>query len=689
MVLIGKSDRVLDKYKGVDTEVRDYKKYERSRWLFRQYERYKEYWKPELERATRNARMYWSVNFGQWPSYVVERLREQGRRPPTYPVIPDKIESLIGSFLANGFDMKYEPIDGQYSKLCLAIQDMYFSDKAAMDWESSEIQCLLNAHIMVGYERMVVSDCVDDFGNLAFESLNPLHVLKSPQWQSDFTRDLTDYFIWNYMTAEEIMNNPAYKHKSEILKQQYEKEKISGKDYGRFAGGTPEYATIRDKWQSQHEVIEFHYVKEVNRKYEYDLKNHCFFPETGFKMGSDEDRAVKMKYIQDLGLDQTQVTWLPQKKRIKYMEAIAPSLDRELFLASGKDMIQTNNVNLYPLSIRFRGQDQGIVDRLYDIQQSINVGEMTEEDILQRSAKGAFFIDRALSGGDPELEQKIEQAWNDPGARIWVDEDSTRNLPGGGVVELPGTYLGADRTNWLARKYDASDRFSKVPAAQDSRTESSQESGRLFRYKLEVGQVGQKFLLKFYERHVRDKAEAYMLQAKITYAGYPRIFTSRDGKRQIEINTRVKDRVTGEQFVVDDISMLPRMKVTLVPSKKGVNLRNQLKTELVDMLQLLVNPQDALMRSIVVGNLIMTADLSDDVRERMEKATSMAEMENAMAQGLRISQLKQQLQYKAKEQTQTPVQAPQRIASIEYGNVEEKATEGTPIGQSLTPAKEL
>ena len=60
------------------------------------------YWQTDLERIIRNARMYWHVNFGQWPQFVVDQLRDEGRRPPTFPVIPDKLETLVGSFLANG-----------------------------------------------------------------------------------------------------------------------------------------------------------------------------------------------------------------------------------------------------------------------------------------------------------------------------------------------------------------------------------------------------------------------------------------------------------------------------------------------------------------------------------------------------------------------------------------------------------
>jgi len=684
-------------YKAKGADIRNYDKAERVSWLSQQETRYEAYWEPEIQRAVRNARMYWHVNFGQWPQVVVERLREQGRRPPTYPIIPDKIETLIGSFLANGFDMRYEPMNDKLSTMCVALQDMYYSDKSQMDWETSEIECLLNAFIMVGYERMTISDKVDDFGNIAWENVDPRHVLKSPSWKSNDVGDLRDYFVWEYMTATEIMNNPAFKHNSSKLKDAKTRESIEGIDYGVYSGGAPRWATLEEKWQAQHKVIEFHYIKDETRDYEYDLKNHCFFPETGYKINSPEDVQAKMKYAEMMGLTSDDITFMGQRLKTKCTEVICPTLDNEMFLQQGKDLIQTNNCNLYPLSIRYRGQDQGIVDRLYDIQQGINKAEMTDQDIMQRSAKGAFAIDKAVADGDPQKMDEIEQQWNAPGARIWLEEDSTKGLQNGGIIELPGSHLGADRTNWLQAQYDKADRLSKVSAAADSRTESGQESGKLYSMKVQMGNISQKYLLKFYERHKKAKAEAYMYQAKITYSGYPRTFGKQNGKGKITINQRIQDD-GGNLKVLDDISKLPRMKVIITPAKEGTNVKNMLKAEMSDYLQLLVNPEDALLRTVINGSLILSTDMPEESREPLEYAVEMSTAEAALAQALRIQQYKQQFQVmeKAQQAAQQQAQAqgmpmptePEPEAPIEPQITDETMTQEQ-AAEGLAPGVEI
>jgi len=616
----------------------------RVKWLKEQFDRYETYWRPEIERAIRNARMYWQVNFGAWPAYVVEKMRAQGRRPPSFPIIPDKIETLIGAFLSNDFDMRYEPKRNSADKLCFRLQDMWFSDKYQLDWDTSKIACLLDAFIMVGHERMVISDAEDDFGNIAWETCDPTHTLLSPTWKSNYVRDLNDYFTWTNMTAAEIMRHPNFKHNSDHLKELYNREKLEGIDYGQYLGAVPRYKTVEEKWSATHQVIEFHSTEDIVDDYEYDLRNHVWFPDSGFKFGSEDDIEVKKAYYEQQGLSENDVTYLPRKRRVKRIETICPEIDSDFFLQSGKDIIQTNNINLYSLGIRYKGQFQGICDRLYDTQIAYNKGKMDIQDIQSRTAKGAFFIDRALSGGDVELERQIEEAWNDPAARVWVDEGSTRNLAQGGVIPFPQSNVSAD---FFAENNDylsLSDRFSKVPAAQDSRTEGSKESGRLFRYKLEVGQIGQKYLMKSYERHEREKAAAYVRQAKITYAGTPRTFRKMGTKEVFWINQPGVELVSGKPVVIDDISLLPEMDVIIAPSKSGINVRTELRAQYSELLDAFSNrPEFGLLTATLGGLILDSQDMPDEAKEQVKNAISLVQRHQAGVLALSIASNEQKL----------------------------------------------
>jgi hypothetical protein len=148
-------------YKTRKLVVFDEPKYVRNRWLLDMFNRYEEYYRNEIQRMITNQKMYWGINFGQWPAAAVEKLILQGRKPPTFNILASKIEKQIGSYLSNGFDLKFETRNGKESHWSLSLMDMLVSDKNICDWESSEIIALRDMHCMVGYERMFVSEIWD------------------------------------------------------------------------------------------------------------------------------------------------------------------------------------------------------------------------------------------------------------------------------------------------------------------------------------------------------------------------------------------------------------------------------------------------------------------------------------------------------------------------------------------------
>jgi hypothetical protein len=616
----------------------------RVRFLTQQFDRYENYWRPDIDRYTRNARMYWHVNFGMWPQAVVDKLREQGRRPPTLPIIPDKIETFVSAVLSNDFDIKFTPRTGRQTTLTNHVNEMYLSDKHYCDWDGSRIPTLLDANIGFGCERLTIIDEVDDFGNVGREHMNARHTYLDPGWKNNFVKDIRDYFFWDNKTPMQAIE--TYGTGSERLRILAEKEKIEGVDYGEHEGAVPRFRTFDEKWSGLHKFIEFHWVEKDERWYEYDLMNHCWFPDTGFKAGSDEDKQVKKDYVQEAGLSPTDISWRKQKRCKKKLQVIAPSIDAEMFIegeadpksSKNDDIIQTQNCNVYPLGLRYNGQFMSLVDRLYDINIAANKGEMNIQDVMQRSAKGAFFLDRALSGGDPEIEAQIEQAWNDAGARAWVEEGSTKELgPSGGMIKFPEQHISSDTFHQQDRYLDQSDRYSKVPTVMDARSEKSGEPAVKYRNKLEVAMMGQKYMMTFYERHEIDMARAWLRQGKRTYSGIQRTFNIPGTEGDMfDVNVRMKDEINGRTIVYDDISKLPEMNLTLVPSRKGVNIRATTREELWDHLQILNDPADRLLRTIVTGNLMEMSELSDETKEEVRKGVQLTKMDAALQLAVNI-----------------------------------------------------
>lgn len=665
-------------YKEKKLVVFDEPKYVRNKWLLNLFYKYEDYYRNEIERIIRNQRMYWGVNFGQWPAYVVEKLKAQGKRPHQYNMLAKKLEGWIGSVIANGFDMKHQTVDGKKTDWAMFLQDMAYSDKSNCDWETSEIIALRDMGIMVGYERMFISNRYDaTFGNIAFEPLPPTHVYVNPGWKTPNAWDIEDYFEWGLHSISELMD--MYPKAKDELTDWKEREEWSGINFGEYMGGVQRYRTTEDKWGDYHRVYTFHSIKKEDRKWEYDLVNRCLFPETGFELDSPEDREAKQKYMQEAGVEEGQYTYVTQKRRIKRVESICPTLNNEMFFAAGKDKIQTNNCNLYPIGNSFYGQFRGVIDDLHDLQIDLNRGQMNIMDVQARTAKGAMILDEALAGGSASKKLEIESMWNDPAARIWVEEGSTNELgPHGGVIELKGHTPTPDMFTQSARTLDLSDWISNMPAAMDSRSESTTESGKLYQSKVQVGLVGQKYGMAIYGRHKREKAMAYILQAKKTYSGYPRTFSKLGSDEPLSINKPGQDPM-GRRVIINNINTMPEMKVILVPSTNGISIRTELRAQYTELIPLLTDPADRLLKLVFIEGIFSTQDMPDEKKEEISRAVGMLTTLEAMKLSGTMVQLKEQLAKIGIQQEQGGATPGQNATPDDFS--EEQANQGTPQEQ--------
>lgn len=603
-------------------------KYVRQRWLQDMFNRYEDYYQSETTHIIRNQRFYWGRDYGQWPAYVVEVLKNQGRTPPTYNITAAKIEKELGSFIANGFDMKWETVSGKHSEWATHLQEIATSDKRNCDWMTSKVIAMRDMKVAVGYERMFISDRFDStFGNIAFEPLPPTHIYIDPSWKTPNAWDIDNYFEWGFFTPKQIID--MFPKMADELREWKEREEFTGINFGDYNAGVQRWQTTEQKWGDFHKVHTYHHVKKYNRKWEYDLVNMCPFPETGFDAGSDDDIEAKKQYIAEAGLKEGEFTIVDQRKREKRIEVFCPTLHNELFLAAGKDRIQTNNCNIYPLGNSFYGQFRGMVDDLYDVNVDFNKNEMNVQDIMRRAARGSAVVDEALAGGDENKKREIEMRANIPGAWIWVAEGSTQDLGAhGGIVPLPTTTPTADMFNQSERRLSLSD-WLTTPAAMDSRNDVSNPSGKLFQSQVSVGLVSQQYPMSIIERHETEKMQAVPLQAKISYAGYPRSF-SRSGSKEnpLEINKPAFDAI-GRRVIINNISKMPDMKAVLTKALSGLNTRSELRDAIDNDLQFLNDPKDRLVKLILLEARSDTQMYSDEKKEEIRRAYQMLKVNEA------------------------------------------------------------
>ena len=628
---------------------KDLDRHKKVTTLIAQKDRYEKFWEYDLSRYTQNARGLWGLQYGQWPDFVVQKLVSQGRRPQTFNILLDKAQTFIGSIMGNGYDIRYTPTIGKLDSLCLKLQDMYYSDQALMDWDMSELECLLDSAAGVGYESLFVSSKYSDLGNIAFIKRNPRRVMLSPAWKSSNVDDLHDYITWGRFSVTEILDLfPVHKERLEELRR---REEVEGIDYGEQIG-INDYQTVSQKWGDTHLVIELHWIKKEREQWEFDKKNGCLFPDTFEKFHSPEDLAQKLRYVQMMGLEEKDIMFISRTKVQKYVRAVCPTLDAELLLLDNLDPVQVGNVNLFPLGIKMEGQYQGLVDQLWDVQRGLNLNQMHQESIQRTSAKNGLIADKALSGGDPDLEQEIENRWNEDAPWIWVAEGAMQDLgASGGIVPMPRGQVTSDIFEREGNLLKMADNLSKLPPELQGRQTQGHEANKMFENKVALAQVSQKYYNTLYQEYKKAKAMAYARQAKVTYAGTPREFAGRSGDETFKIN-RTSDENgmpllddNGRPTIHDDVSLLPEMKVTMVPSKKGINIRSQLRDDFGTILQAVQgDPNNRPLTLAILDEVMDMTEMPDDGKESISKTIQLLTMDARLTTALSIMQKQTQLQ---------------------------------------------
>jgi len=587
-----------------------------------QKRRAEDYFYPDRERLVRNMRMYWATDYAQWPQYIVDRLRSQGRNAPSYNVTGNKVEALGGLLLKNQFDAKFEPKTGEVNSLTLRLQDMYLSDKELMDWDSSYKDFLINFLVTFGVEQMVVSDRHSPLGNIGFESVNPIMWMPDPNWKTPYPRDMRHCFKFGYLSAKEILD--IFPDKRDELNQDLKLEDKYGEEYGEWRSPHSYlYKDLEGKWGSKHLVVEYHYLEPRRRTVEFNKREGVLFPEG--------DDVSKRQYA--LGrpggpLMPHEIMFIEQKKKVYRIQTAIPTLSDQFFFEDREHEIQIDRLPFFPAGVgRFNGQYRGIVDDLYDVQQNINKNEMDMTDIRQRAAKGAFFLDPEIVDQDPTEQEKIEAEWNNPGFRMWTKPGALSDTNARYIVEVPQTNIPGDLVQNTDRMWNLADRLSKQPAAADARTESGSESGRLFTAKYEAGLVAQGVMNKNLELHLNDKAEAYMLQSRITYAGVERSFPMAGGKGAFKVNEFVE--ADGHIAIRNDISKLPRHQVIITQNPKGTTISAHNRVLNAEMMKTLGSNQ-GLLQVALMERIFDSLEVSEEEKEENRRMMEILKLRETM-----------------------------------------------------------
>lgn len=619
--------------------------------LLSRFNRKKDYFQRDRDRFIEIASMYWGIDYGMYPDFVVRRLIEEGRQPTQIYMMAQKLDGLRGSLLHNQLDINFVPVEGSADQASLMLQDMYYSDKDLMNWDETYDIFLRDFLIQYGVERLIVSSSEHPLGNIKFQYENPINIFPDPGWKTPFWKDLRDLDKVGFYTPDELKRiypDMAEEIEGTRMREYFEKRgEISVQEYGVHETGMP-YKELETKWGQRHRVIEHHYMEDESVYWEHNVRDGVVpFPETGKPNQSQEDLEQKKRYAEQNGLGPDDIAFIKiRRSRYKVLTGV-PTLSSHLVLA---DDYGREQVGALPFFIngpfKMGAQYRGVGDILKDLQLNTNKYVRMMQEILDRSARGAMWVDPNIVGNDPVRMRQVETNWNRSDAKLWT-EPGVLEMGKRYVQEFPSSHIPNDLMffNNLMGQYADSQSY-QTPAAE-GQSEHSRESGKLYQSKYEATVVARGAIDRALEQHQRNKAEAYLRQAKITYAGVQREFSTRDGKQKFFVNYKT------EEGVVNDLGKLRRHRVILTPSQQGIDVRVSQRSMLAELKQ---STRDPLMAATYDEGIIDTLNMTDDKKAEAKKNIEITKELERVRKQAELMQIRQMLAQAGVQQQQGPAQ---------------------------------
>lgn len=573
---------------------------------------------PNRARQQRNEDMYAGLDGSQFNALQKAQAAAQGRNLQTINIVAQKVDALVGSMMKNQYDSSFTPVESAEAHQTALLNKVYLADKDIQDWDSSYEQLLYDGMKYEGVEEMYIDYSKDKLGRIAFRRHLPGHVVWDQFWKTVSAKDCRKCWRVVYLTARDMIR--FWPHLRGKVEAQAIQEQLTGQDWDVQANGIlPDYNLDAPASNTRFRVIVQYEMVDKDVEFEYERTTQKELPKTG-------DIAYKLAWLNNINPDWTKEDVLVdvRKQPTCMVTTVCPEINNYLIIEKKECEIQIGRIPFFPWSAaRINGVCRGIVDMIYDVQNSLNFRENLRNFVMQTQANGAMIIDPMLFGNDDEKMNDFIENKNDPSR-------SFKSAPGATVhVGMPQAVTHAntmpDISADISRMLEYFDKLSKIPSVLEGRMDSANESGYLFAQRSQLADMQLYVLYSGLKRHLKEKGDAWFTQAKYQYClgGVEREFVI--GEEHFDINHSQTDEDTNEEVIVNDFASIPRHRVIISDSPSGVSTNLINRSIAVETMRTL--PQECIAtREVMATALCDTLDSFDDaVRDRLKIARELEE----------------------------------------------------------------
>lgn len=535
-----------------------------------------EYDRKNWDRCVDNWRLYWGIDselgIGQWPADVASEMLRQRRQVATYNMVGPIVDNIVGSIMKAPFGGGFVPVDSSVSSLTYKAKDILYSERELMDYRSQELDLVTHGVVYQGVWQMYINRTFDKkYGSIDVRCCLPGEVVFDPHWKDSRSKKckrawrrvmLTPLQMFDMFEERrnEIIKAMAFKKYGEgyldVLRQMQEQY---GDVYGPNTGVIP-YDFSGEEWGTQMQLIEYYHMERVNVTYDYYLL------ESGEKVRLPAhlvDAKDKMEWLNEHIPD-----WQPdavfyedEDEWIQYVTITCPTLSQNMILSHGPTEIQCGRLEFFPWSAkRANGENAGNVDNIKDWQRSINYWEsLLILKIQTEGGGGAQWIDPAAV--DSSEITRYTRNRNNPQEIFKTKSGALKQYPNGPAVPVAKSAFPAEAMQHLKHMIEeVGPRISKVSAATQGRSESSTESGYLYRLKKLQSEIEQYTFFEGLRNFWSEFYEAWLIQAIHTYGNQiERTFYNPRTESQFSINKHeisIDDQGNLVEEIIDDFARL-------------------------------------------------------------------------------------------------------------------------------------
>jgi len=543
----------------------------------------------------------------QWDAKIRKYKQEREQRYGQYNMVGPKIDLYAAAVEREKFDARFDPIDGTKNSGIYSMENAYYCDKELCDYDREWGNFIYDAVIHEGILEPKITYRFDWRGNIYFKRAMPGEWVLDPLWRSDDDDDLALGYKHANMTLRQMFgqfkNLPSTPELDEAITHL--------KDQG-MSWDEPKFDDYKDSCpviEGTYHVIERHWTEEIRKKrliyYDPD-GNPQAFPVTDDMERLDQfARSINVE-------DWSRVEAVPYRDRIHYCSVFCQDLFPFNLIDKGKPEIQVGGMPVIHLTMHRdpAGRNKGIPEDLIDPQKDINYNKSKIQEYLANALGGCLVYDRTRMQGKTKQEEFARKI-NDPMGVVGVDG------PVDGLFKRAADHnINPELVRQGAESVDFLDRIGSIPAAMHAETQSSNEPAKLYEMKLQMANLGIARVKDRIKYAMQRRSEMWYAQGQISYAGYERKFTSRDGSKEAVLNEDI-----GGGYIRNKVDDMPRISVTMSEAPDSMSRTDRIRSEWGSVLKT-IPPELGLREPILIAmeELIKTVHLPQDKIQQLEES---------------------------------------------------------------------